>query len=88
MKHHTITGGGGVQLHVVETGDPNGRPILFIHGFSQCWLAWSRQLHSDLADRYRLVAMDMRGHAYRRNPATATVTPGCGPMTSTRSFGP
>jgi non-heme chloroperoxidase len=39
MKHHTITGGGGVRLHVVETGNPGGRPILFIHGFSQCWLA-------------------------------------------------
>jgi len=36
MKHHTITGGGDVQLHLVETGDPSGRPILFIHGFSQC----------------------------------------------------
>jgi len=68
MKHHTITGGGGVQLHLVETGNPNGRPILFIHGFSQCWLAWSRQLNSDLADRYRLVAMDMRGHGLSEKP--------------------
>ena len=68
MKHHTITGGGGVQLHLVETGDPGGRPILFIHGFSQCCLAWSRQLNSDLADRYRLVAMDMRGHGLSEKP--------------------
>ena len=68
MKHHTITGGRGVQLHVVETGDPSGRPIVFIHGFSQCWLAWSRQLHSDLADRYRLVAMDLRGHGLSEKP--------------------
>jgi pimeloyl-ACP methyl ester carboxylesterase len=68
MKHHTITGGGGVRLHVVETGNPDGRPILFIHGFSQCWLAWSRQLNSDLADRYRLVAMDMRGHGLSEKP--------------------
>ena len=68
MKHHTITGGGGVQLHVVETGNPSGRPILFIHGFSQCWLAWSRQLNSDLASRYRLVAMDMRGHGSSEKP--------------------
>ena len=68
MTHHTITGGGGVQLHVVETGNPAGRPILFIHGFSQCWLSWSRQLNSDLADRYRLVAMDMRGHGLSEKP--------------------
>jgi pimeloyl-ACP methyl ester carboxylesterase len=68
MKHHTITGGGGVQLHVAETGNPSGRPILFIHGFSQSWLTWSRQLHSDLADRHRLVAMDMRGHGLSEKP--------------------
>jgi non-heme chloroperoxidase len=68
MKHHTITGGGGVQLHLAETGNPGGRPILFIHGFSQCWLAWSRQLNSDLASRYRLVAMDMRGHGLSEKP--------------------
>jgi pimeloyl-ACP methyl ester carboxylesterase len=71
MKHHTITGGGGVQLHLVETGNPTGRPVLFIHGFSQCWLAWSRQLTSDLADRYRLVAMDMRGHGLSEKPRDA-----------------
>jgi non-heme chloroperoxidase len=71
MMHHTITGGGGVQLHVVETGNPSGRPILFIHGISQCWLAWSRQLNSDLGARYRLVAMDMRGHGLSEKPRDA-----------------
>ena len=34
-KKHRIVGGGGVQLHAVETGNPRGRPIVFIHGFSQ-----------------------------------------------------
>ena len=68
MKHHTIIGGGGVQLHLAEAGDPSGHPILFIHGFSQCWLAWNRQLNSNLADRYRLVAMDMRGHGLSEKP--------------------
>jgi non-heme chloroperoxidase len=62
MKHHPITGGGGTLLHLVETGNARGRTIVFIHGFSQCWLAWDRQLRSDLARDYRLVAMDMRGH--------------------------
>jgi len=68
MKSHEITGGGGIQLHLVETGNSSGRPILFIHGFSQCWLAWRRQLSSDLADGYRLVAMDMRGHGRSDKP--------------------
>src|SRR5215207_8424423 len=68
MKSHRIKGGGGVQLHVVEVGNPGGRPVLFIHGFSQCRLAWGRQLGSDLADDYRLVAMDMRGHGLSEKP--------------------
>lgn len=68
MKHHVITGGGGCQLHLVEAGNPKGQPILFIHGFSQCWLTWTRQLNSDLARDYRLIAMDMRGHGTSEKP--------------------
>ena len=68
MKNHFIKGGGGVRLHVVETGNPGGRPFLFIHGFSQCWLAWSRQLSSELDEEYRLVALDMRGHGLSGEP--------------------
>lgn len=68
MKHHTIIGGGGTQLHLVEAGNARGRAILFIHGLSQCWLAWDRQLRSDLAGNYRLVAMDMRGHGASETP--------------------
>ena len=68
MKSHIMTGGGGVQLHVVETGNPQGRPILFIHGVSQCWLQWSRQMNSSLAEDHRLVALDMRGHGLSDKP--------------------
>jgi non-heme chloroperoxidase len=68
MKHHMITGGGGCRLHLVEAGNPRGQSILFIHGFSQCSLAWGRQLRSDLAGSYRLVAMDMRGHGSSDRP--------------------
>ncbi len=68
MTSHTITGGGGTQLHVVETGNSQARPILYIHGLSQCWLAWNRQLNSDLAHDHRLIAMDMRGHGLSDKP--------------------
>ena len=68
MKSHNITGGGGIQPHLVETGNPSGRPILFIHGMSQCGLAWNRQLRSDLADGFRLIAMDLRGHGLSEKP--------------------
>src|SRR5690348_16593930 len=71
MNDHRITGGGGVQLHLVEGGNRGGRPILLIHGFSQSALAWRRQLDSELADSYRLVAMDMRGHGLSDKPRDA-----------------
>ena len=71
MQVHTVTGGGGIRLHVEETGPRDGRPILFIHGFSQCRLAWTKQLHSDLADDFRLVAMDIRGHGLSDKPRDA-----------------
>src|SRR5690242_11370106 len=68
MTSHEVAGGGGVRLHVVETGNPRGRPILFLHGMSQCWLNWSRQMSSDLARDFRLVAMDLRGHGLSDAP--------------------
>jgi non-heme chloroperoxidase len=67
-SHTYVVGGGGVRLHVVETGNPRGRPILFIHGFSQSWLAWRRQLFSELASDFRLVALDLRGHGHSDKP--------------------
>lgn len=71
MKSQYVAGGGGTHLHVLEAGNPNGQPILFIHGFSQCGLCWSRQFNSDLVDDHRLVAMDMRGHGLSDKPRDA-----------------
>jgi non-heme chloroperoxidase len=68
MKSHRITGGGGVQLQVIETGNPLGRSIVFIHGASQCWLQWSRQMKSSVLEDHRLVALDMRGHGLSDKP--------------------
>ena len=73
MKTYTVTGGGGAQLFVEETGNPNGRPVLFIHGYSQCRLAWNKQLHSDLEKDLRLVAMDLRGHGLSDKPRDAYI---------------
>ena len=71
MKSQYVAGGGGTRLHVLEAGNPNGQPILFIHAFSQCGLCWSRQFNSDLADDHRLIAMDMRGHGLSDKPRDA-----------------
>lgn len=68
MKSHMITGGGGLQLHVIEAGNPSGQPLTFLHGFSQSALSWIRQLRSPLAETFRLIAMDLRGHGLSGKP--------------------
>ena len=59
------------RLQVVEAGNPRARPILFIHGTSQCWLQWTLQLNSSLADSYRLIALDVRSHGLSDKPRDA-----------------
>ena len=66
-----VTGGGGVRLAVEETGNPDGRPVLFLHGLSQCRRSWERQLESDLGRDLRLVAVDLRGHGLSDKPRDA-----------------
>ena len=68
MQVHTVTGGGGVRLHVREWGNADGPPILFIHGWSQNHLCWERQYESALRDEFRLVAFDLRGHGMSEAP--------------------
>ena len=65
----TVTSSDGLTIAVVESGETTGRPILFVHGFSQSAAAWRRQMLSDLGDTYRLIALDMRGHGYSSKPA-------------------
>ena len=68
MKVHTVRGGGDLRLHVREWGKTDGPPILFIHGWSQSHLCWMKQYESTLADEFRLVALDLRGHGMSEAP--------------------
>jgi non-heme chloroperoxidase len=68
MKAYTVRGGGGLQLHVREWGRADGPPILFIHGWSQNHLCWAKQYESELADEFRLLAYDLRGHGMSEAP--------------------
>jgi non-heme chloroperoxidase len=68
MKVHTVQGGGGLRLHVREWGKVDGPAILFIHGWSQNHLCWGKQYDGTLADEFRLVAYDLRGHGMSEAP--------------------
>jgi non-heme chloroperoxidase len=60
--------GGGLRLHVREWGNPDEPPVVFIHGLSQSHLCWARQYQSSLANEFRLVAYDLRGHGMSQAP--------------------
>src|SRR5258708_17211805 len=72
MNIHSIQGGGGVRLHVREWGNASGSSILFIHGWWQNHLCWSKQYESELASSYRRVALDLRGHGMYDAPREAS----------------
>lgn len=68
MTTHTVTSADGTALFVKEAGNPNGKPLLLIHGWSQHHLCWSKQLDSQLASDFRLIAPDLRGHGASDKP--------------------
>jgi non-heme chloroperoxidase len=74
VNSHAVSGGGGVRLHVREGGDPRGAPLLFIHGWAQSHLCWVRQFESGLAEEFRLVAIDLRGHGMSEAPGPDACT--------------
>ena len=65
---HEVRGGGGLRLHVREWGNRQGPPILLIHGWSQSQLCWAGQVHSALAEDFRVVTFDNRGHGMSEKP--------------------
>jgi non-heme chloroperoxidase len=68
VRIHQVQGGGGLRLHVREWGRVDGPPIIFLHGWAQNHLCWHRQYDSGLADEFRLVAYDLRGHGMSDAP--------------------
>lgn len=66
---HEIISHDGVPLNVVEAGNPDGEPVVFLHGFSQSYLSWRAQLDDpDLVRQFRLIALDLRGHGASGKP--------------------
>ena len=58
-----VTGHGGVRLSLRVEGAEHGRPIVFVHGWAQSSACWAAQFADPvLTERFRLIAMDLRGH--------------------------
>lgn len=68
MRSHVISGGGDIDLYVADEGREGATPVVLLHGYSQCHLSWRKQFESPLADEYRLIAPDHRGHGRSEKP--------------------
>jgi non-heme chloroperoxidase len=67
-KAITVKTPDGLTIAAQEWGNPNGPEILLIHGYSQSYLSWMRQVDSDLAKDFRIVTYDLRGHGGSDKP--------------------
>ncbi len=64
---HRFIGANGIVHHVAEAGADDGDPVLLLHGWPQHWYEW-RHLIPALADRHRVLALDLRGFGWSDAP--------------------
>ena len=74
VRHAEVRVNTGVRLHYVEQGNPNGQPLILLHGYSDSWVSWTQVL--PLLDRkYHVFVPDLRGHGESDRPATGYAFP-------------
>ncbi len=56
---HKFASVNGIKLHYVTAG--KGPLVILLHGFPEFWYGWKNQIPA-LAEKYRVVAVDMRGY--------------------------
>lgn len=66
---YTVTSTDGVKLAVQESGNPNGPPIILVHGLLGSRLNWDAQVQSPDLREYRIITYDLRGHGLSDKPS-------------------
>jgi epoxide hydrolase 4 len=64
---HGFAEANGVRFHFVEAGE--GPLLLLLHGFPELWYSWRHQIAA-LAERFHVVAPDLRGYNETSKPAS------------------
>lgn len=65
LWNHQFAQVNGVRLHYVRHGA--GKPVLLVHGWPGFWFEWNKNI-LPLAERFDVVAPDMRGYAFSDKP--------------------
>jgi non-heme chloroperoxidase len=85
LRCHNVETADGVKLKVVKGGDPDGQPMVFVHGLAGSWKVWEGVMAApELASRYRLIAFDLRGHGDSDTDLTPGQLTADGPEASAR----
>jgi len=62
IRSRFVDNGNGLNMHVLEAGDPANPPVLLLHGFPELAYSW-RKVMPALADAgYHVIAPDQRGY--------------------------
>ena len=64
----------GPRLHYAEFGNPDGEPVVFLHGWPDSWFSFSRVLPL-LPERLRALAVDQRGFGDSDRPESSYAIP-------------
>jgi pimeloyl-ACP methyl ester carboxylesterase len=65
---HRYESANGIRMHYAEAGD--GEPLVLVHGWPQHWWMWRDHI-GPLAERFRVIAPDLRGHGWSDKPRTS-----------------
>jgi haloacetate dehalogenase len=65
-REHGMAAVNGIRVHYVREGA--GPPVVLLHGWPQTWFCW-RLLMPLLAERFTLIAPDLRGYGLSDKPA-------------------
>jgi epoxide hydrolase A/B len=58
----------GIELDVVEAGDPDGPAAVLCHGFPECGYSWRHQLQPVVDAGYHVLVPDQRGYGASSRP--------------------
>ncbi len=67
ITHRTFDTG-SIKIHVAEQGPSDGEPVIFLHGFPECWFSWRAQMDAIAAAGFRALAPDLRGYGESDKP--------------------
>ncbi|GGF95658.1 alpha/beta hydrolase [Rhodococcoides trifolii] len=70
MSIREAFGSDGTSIVYRVDGPAGARPIVMLHGWAQSMACWGDKVTDPLKEKYRVIAVDLRGHGYSGAPAT------------------